>query len=95
MSDALAQRRMCPNEACDHHGQPTGLLGGCDCGTGLVPYRDLTEPTNEQLARLAWLFSGRSIIVEHAKTMLDANPELRAAWLVRHREFQDATKGAR
>jgi hypothetical protein len=94
--------RMCPNTACEHHGQPTRLLGGCDCGTPLVPWVDPSEPTNEQLARLAFAFSiSRSaqaagvtpIDVEAATRLLDHSPALRTAWLGRHREVQGAIKG--
>jgi hypothetical protein len=41
-------QRMCPHETCEHYRVPTVLLGGCDCGTALVAYRDASEPTNEQ-----------------------------------------------
>lgn len=53
-------KRMCPNEVCDRYGVETGLMGGCDCGVQLVPYRsrdqqiddalwDLTAPTMKRL----------------------------------------------
>lgn len=95
------KRSMCPNEACPRYGQETRLLGGCDCGTLLVRYR--TEPTNEQLARLVSMFSMSTVAeeegigpisVEMAQQWLDADPSLRAAWLVRHREVQAAIGGA-
>lgn len=87
--------RMCPNRACGHYGLPTRLLGGCDCGCALVPFRNPTEPSNEQLARLVWAFSMGTpevplVDVKEAKLALDASPELRAAWLERHREMQAA-----
>lgn len=94
------QQRMCPNERCERYRQPTGLHGGCDCGEPLVPFSD--EPTNEQLARLVYMFSMSMIAseagmgpisVEQAKRELDDHPSLRRAWLVRHREFQAALRG--
>jgi hypothetical protein len=42
------QKRMCPNPECEKHGQPTGLLGGCDCGAPLVAYKP-PEPNDDQL----------------------------------------------
>jgi hypothetical protein len=42
-------RRMCPNDACEKHGQPTGLMGGCDCGTALVPYRTRDQMVDDAL----------------------------------------------
>lgn len=90
---------MCPNEECQHYRKPTRLLGGCDCGTALVPVEP-TEPTNMQLGRLVSLFSTQtpevpSISAEEAAAHLDASPALRVAWLERHREFQAALKGVR
>jgi hypothetical protein len=91
-------KRMCPNEACERYREPTGLLGGCDCGAALVSYSD--EPTNMQLGRLVSLFSKRypevpSIPAKQAAGILEASPSLRAAWLERHREFQAALNAAR
>lgn len=51
---------MCPNPACPKHGEPTGIMGGCDCGTALVPFKsreqqiddamwDLLSPTLKRL----------------------------------------------
>lgn len=42
-------RRMCPNEACEKYGQPTGIMGGCDCGTALVPFKTQQEIDDEAL----------------------------------------------
>jgi hypothetical protein len=94
--------RICPNEACGNYRKRTRLLGGCGCGTPLVPWVDPVEPTNEQLARVAYVFSISAsaraagvmpIDVGVAIGVLDNSPVLRAAWLVRHRELQDAIKG--
>ena len=90
--------QMCPNEACPSYRVATRLLGGCDCGAAFVPYVTEVEPTNEQLGRLVSLFSTKTpevenITVEAATAVLDADPELRAAWLVRHGEFQLLLKG--
>lgn len=89
---------MCPNEQCEHHGKSTGLLGGCDCGTALVTYCDPSEPTNEQLGRLVSLFSTTTpgvepVSAEVTANILDREPQLRAAWIERHREFQAALRG--
>lgn len=46
-------KRMCPNQACEKHGEPTGLMGGCDCGTALVPYRSFEEQVDDALWELA------------------------------------------
>ena len=40
---------MCPNAECAKHRQPTGLMGGCDCGTALVPFKTEDEETREAL----------------------------------------------
>ena len=45
-------KRMCPNEACGRFNQPTGLMGGCDCGAALVPYKSLDDQVNEALWNL-------------------------------------------
>lgn len=91
----MSTQRMCPNEACEHHGKPTALRGGCDCGTALVPFS--TEPTNEQLARLVAVFSSTTpgidpVSVEVAQEILDRLPAVRAEWLERHREVQAAVR---
>jgi hypothetical protein len=44
---------MCPNHECERHGEPTGLMGGCDCGTALVPYRTRDEQVDDALWELA------------------------------------------
>jgi len=41
--------RMCPNVECEHSGKPTRFLGGCHCGTALVPFA--IRPTDEQLEK--------------------------------------------
>jgi hypothetical protein len=40
---------MCPNKECEHFGKPTGLMGGCDCGHALVPYKSLDEQVSDML----------------------------------------------
>jgi hypothetical protein len=40
---------MCPNETCERFNQPTGLMGGCDCGTALVPYKSLDDQVRDAL----------------------------------------------
>lgn len=42
---------MCPNDNCAKYGQETALMGGCECGTALVPYAP-PEPTDDQLESL-------------------------------------------
>lgn len=32
------RKNMCPNEACERYGEVVSVMGGCDCGTALVPY---------------------------------------------------------
>jgi hypothetical protein len=49
----VSGQRMCPNKACEKHGEPTGLMGGCDCGTALVPYRTREQQVDDALWALA------------------------------------------
>jgi hypothetical protein len=42
-------QRMCPNEHCPKFGEATGLMGGCDCGTALVPYRTADQIISDAL----------------------------------------------
>lgn len=45
----MSGERMCPNVECEKHRQPTRLMGGCDCGTKLVPFKTEDEETREAL----------------------------------------------
>lgn len=47
------RKRMCPNDRCEKFNQPTGLMGGCDCGTALVPYQTMDEMVDDALWKLA------------------------------------------
>lgn len=40
---------MCPNETCDRYGIATGLMGGCDCGARLVPFRTIDQQVGDAL----------------------------------------------
>lgn len=89
------RKQMCPNPDCERHAQPTGLMGGCDCGAQLVAYLpQFVEPTTEQLARFAvtclkpdWV--GPVDVVLFAQ-FLDLDPEARADIRAQHRQFQQA-----
>ena len=48
-----ARRNMCPNEACEHYGRETHFLGGCHCGTALVPFRTREQQVDDALWELA------------------------------------------
>jgi hypothetical protein len=86
---SMKTRRMCPNETCEKHGQPTGLLGGCDCGTPLVPYK--AEPTDEQLERV---MIAMGVPAGVAMTMT-RSPTLREGALRFHALVQRALDGDR
>lgn len=40
---------MCPNPECVKHREPTGLMGGCDCGTALVPFKSEDDEIRDAL----------------------------------------------
>lgn len=44
---------MCPNRDCSRHDEPTGLMGGCDCGTPLVPYKTLDQQVDDAIWDIA------------------------------------------
>lgn len=92
-----AKRSMCPNASCEHYGKPTGLLGGCDCGEALVPFVSGEEPSDEILGNLASALSAITpevpyVSPTHAARLVAASPRLRAVWLERHREVQEAIR---
>lgn len=80
-------KRMCPNEGCEHYGKPTRLMGGCGCGTGLVPF-GLPEPTNEQLESLCFVLG-----VPVWPGWFDRNPVMRQGALNLHRLVQRGAMG--
>jgi hypothetical protein len=75
----MKRRHMCPNRECERYGVETGLMGGCECGTALVPYAP-PEPTNEQLENLM-LVMGLPVV----SGMADRNPAWREGMLNFHR----------
>lgn len=87
---------MCPNAACEQFQHPTGLIGGCDCGTALVNY--YVPPTDEQLENFARAIltaeaarqEAYSFSVEFAVLMIMERPDLKAQWLKRHRKVQES-----
>lgn len=83
----MKRRNMCPSPDCAKGGEPTGLMGGCDCGTPLVPY-DAT-PTDEQLQNVMVVFG---IPVQMALTMT-LTPALRSGAIYFHSLVQRALDG--
>ena len=92
--------RMCGNPDCGWYRISTKLLGGCDCGHALEPYRSADEPSNEILGNLIEAFSMSNpetptIPAAEAAALLNRAPALREAWLIRHGEVQVAIWGAK
>jgi hypothetical protein len=85
----MKRRQMCPNADCEKHGQPTGIMGGCDCGTALVPYK--SEPTDEQLERTMVAMG----IPANTAVMMTLTPGLREGALDFHALVQRAMNGDR
>lgn len=80
-------KRMCSNIDCERYGDPTGLLGGCECGSPLVPYA-APEPTDDQLQNVM------SALGFHAlASMRDRFPRWREAALNLHKLVQRVADG--
>lgn len=90
------RKRMCPNADCEKFQQPTGMMGGCECGTALVEY--YIPPTDDQLesfirvllqaeAARAGVMSPNAGAIAAGFIMLD--PKKKAMWLAEHRRFQE------
>lgn len=78
---------MCPNEACAKYREETRVLGGCECGTALVPWAP-PEPTNEQLENLCMVLG-----VPVWPGWFDRNEQMRQGALNLHRLVQRSALG--
>jgi hypothetical protein len=83
------RKNMCPNSDCARHGEPTGLMGGCECGAPLVPYA-APEPTNEQLENFMLAFD-----LPVMPGAFERSPEWREAALSFHHTVQASLNGDR
>jgi hypothetical protein len=88
-------KRMCPNEACLNYQQPTGMMGGCECGAALVEY--YIPPADDQLENFIYvcmreqarrLGMADSNAPAFAAGMAMLNPTVKAQWLAQHRTLQ-------
>lgn len=94
------RRQMCPNDACEHFQEPTGVLGGCECGTALVPF--YVPPTDTQLENFIYVLlkvkadalglPDNTPGVVLALDMIMGDPDSKAEWLKRHRELQESVR---
>lgn len=93
-------KRMCPNQDCAKYQEPTGIMGGCECGTALVDY--YIAPNDDQL----WSFTRvmlraeadrRGFPVSDMALSMATEMALRgpgkAEWLANHRKMQDLANG--
>lgn len=96
------RKQMCPNASCEHFQQATGILGGCECGTALVPF--YMPPTDDQLEKFIAVlmraevhrrgFQVSDTVVAHAVRIAMRHPADKAMWLDRHRQLQDTANAA-
>lgn len=85
----MKRQQMCPNEACERYREPTGLMGGCECGTALVAWKP-AEPTNQQLENLCAAFG-----IPVWPGWFDRNETMRQGALNLHRLVGKAATGDR
>lgn len=78
---------MCPNESCARYRERTRLMGGCDCGTHLVPFA-APEPTNDQIES-CMVALGLPVV----PGAMDRSAEWREAGLRFHKLLTDTLNG--
>lgn len=80
----MSKPTMCPNPECPEYSKRRTVLGGCECGTALIPWRDPDVPTVEQIAYIVCdvaELEGKPVPRNEIERILHRDQKIHEMWL--------------